>query len=137
MAEFSRSSIEKLLQAHELQQKLWNEVIKYFDCTILETHRDEAKQNRLFDLGKSRCKWPDSKHNSLPSVAVDAAPYYSDPPHVRWDKSSLYRWYFFAGVVKGIAFNLDIPIRWGGDWDSDTYVKDQKFNDLPHFELVL
>jgi len=31
---------------------------------------------------------------------------------------------------------MDISIRWGGDWNMDTYVKDQRFNDLPHFELV-
>ena len=36
----------------------------------------------------------------------------------------------------GIANRLEIPIRWGGDWDMDTYVKDQKFKDLPHFELT-
>ena len=27
-------------------------------------------------------------------------------------------------------------VRWGGDWNMDNNFKDQKFNDLPHFELV-
>jgi len=136
MAKFSKASKEKLEKAHPLQQALWNEVIKVIDCTILETFRDKAKQNRLFDLGKSRVKWPDSNHNSLPSIAVDAAPYYIDSPHIRWNKKSLFRWYYFSGIVKGIATRMDISIRWGGDWNMDTYVKDQRFNDLPHFELV-
>ena len=81
--------------------------------------------------------WPDSKHNSLPSIAVDAAPYYAEKPHIRWDKKSLYRWYYFGGRVVEIARHMEIPIRWGGDWDRDTYVLDQNLMDLPHFELIL
>ena len=30
---------------------------------------------------------------------------------------------------------MGIPVRWGGDWDDDTEVKDTGFKDLPHFEL--
>ena len=137
MPEFSKTSMSKLETAHILQFELWNEVIKVFDCTIIEGHRGKAEQNRLFDLGRSRVMWPNSKHNEDPSLAIDAGPYYLEKPHIRWDKSALYRWYFFGGVVKGIAIKMGIPIRWGGDWDMDTYVKDQRFNDLPHFELIL
>ena len=49
--------------------------------------------------------------------------------------------YFFGGVVLGIAKMLkaegkiDSSIRWGGDWDGDTHIKDQTFIDLPHFEI--
>lgn len=136
MPEFGKTSKKKLEDAHPLQQALWSEVIKVIDCTIIETFRDKVRQDRLFDQGKSRVKWPNGKHNSLPSIAVDVAPYYIDSPHVRWNKESLYRWYYFAGIVKGIAVKMNIPIRWGGDWDMDTYVRDQRFNDLPHFELV-
>jgi len=28
-----------------------------------------------------------------------------------------------------------MKIRWGGDWDMDTQTKDNKFDDLVHFEL--
>ena len=34
-----------------------------------------------------------------------------------------------------VAQDLDIPIRWGGDWDSDNNLNDQNFMDLVHFEL--
>jgi peptidoglycan L-alanyl-D-glutamate endopeptidase CwlK len=27
-------------------------------------------------------------------------------------------------------------LRWGGDWDMDTKVSDNDFDDLVHFELV-
>ena len=30
---------------------------------------------------------------------------------------------------------MDINLRWGGDWDQDTEVKDNRFDDLGHFEL--
>ena len=30
---------------------------------------------------------------------------------------------------------MGLKIRWGGDWDNDTEVKDTGFKDLPHFEL--
>jgi len=43
---------------------------------------------------------------------------------------------FLSGFVLGIAHMKGIKIRWGGDWDGDTKMNDQKFNDLVHFELM-
>ena len=31
---------------------------------------------------------------------------------------------------------MNIKLRWGGDWDRDTQVKDNSFDDLLHFELI-
>ena len=36
----------------------------------------------------------------------------------------------------GVASQMGIKIRWGGDWDRDTDLSDNRFNDLPHFELM-
>ena len=41
----------------------------------------------------------------------------------------------FAGFVLGIARGLGITVRWGGDWDMDFDVQDNKFDDFPHFEI--
>ena len=41
-----------------------------------------------------------------------------------------------AGLVLGIAAVFGIKIRWGGDWDSDNDLNDQKFMDLAHFEEI-
>jgi len=136
MNKFSSNSLAKLEQCDPILQILFNEVIEVIDCTILCGHRGQEEQDKMFEEGKSRCIWPNSNHNSVPSIAVDAAPYYKGIPHIRWDKKSLYRWYFFGGIVCAIAHELDFSIRWGGDWDGDTYVTDQTFNDLPHFEIV-
>ena len=138
MAKFSRRSLERLGTCKEDLRELFSIVIEVIDCTILCGIREKEEQNQMFQAGRSRCIWPDSKHNAiLPelSSAIDVAPYYIKEPHIRWDKKSLYRWYFFGGIILGIASELNISIRWGGDWDRDTYVRDQKFNDLPHFEL--
>jgi len=130
MPYYSKRSQSRLETAHPLLQDLFNEVIKHADCTILEGHRDKARQNMLYRQCKSKAQYPDSRHNALPSLAVDVAPYPID-----WE--DLRRFYYFGGIVKGVAFVLDIPLRWGGDWDGDLQVKDQNFNDLPHFELKL
>ncbi len=85
--------------------------------------------------GLSKLKYPESKHNKLPSEAVDVVPYPID-----WKNTPRMR--FFAGVILGIAIMLKRQgkmkhcIRWGGDWDSDTDLNDQRFNDLPHFEIT-
>ena len=104
-------------------------MIKHVDCTILEGHRGAARQNELFEEGRSKLKYPSSKHNDLPSRAVDVAPHPID-----WD--DLPRFYRFAGYVEGVALQMNIKLRWGGDWDRDWDLKDNRFNDFPHFELV-
>ena len=40
-----------------------------------------------------------------------------------------------AGMLRGIAHMMKIPVRSGADLDSDGEIKDQKFNDLVHLEL--
>jgi peptidoglycan L-alanyl-D-glutamate endopeptidase CwlK len=125
---FSKRSLEKLDACHPDLQRLFKEVVKHFDCTILCGHRGEGEQNEAYHSGRSKLKFPESKHNGMPSDAVDVAPYPID-----WNDKE--RFYYFAGVAKGIATMMDIPLRWGGDWDSDTQVHDQTFFDLPHYEL--
>lgn len=129
MPKFGKKSRDNLSQCHSDLQLLFNAVIRYFDCSVTCGHRTESEQNEAFLKKKSKLKFPESKHNSFPSMAVDVSPY-----PINWD--NLNRFYYFGGFVKGIAKSLGIKIRWGGDWDSDTEVTDQNFNDLPHFELI-
>ena len=128
MPTFSERGRERLYTCHSQLIELFTAVVGGFDCTVLCGHREEPEQDRLFLLGRTRLLWPDSNHNKEPSLAIDVAPY-----PINWD--DIHRFYFFAGYVKGIASRLGYKIRWGGDWDSDTQVKDNKFNDLVHFEL--
>ena len=128
MPKFSKKSLSKLETCDKRLQDLFLRVVKKFDCTILEGHRSKDRQNKLFDEGKSKLKYPKGKHNSLPSKAVDVAPYPID-----WNDRE--RFTYFAGYVLGIAYQMGLKIRWGGDWDMDTEVKDNNFDDLPHFEI--
>ena len=106
------------------------------DITIVEGRRSKSRQNMLFADGKSRLQWPNSKHNVLEptgrSMAVDAAPFVNGD--VSWRKEHCI---FLAGVVLAVANRLQVPLRWGGNWDMDREpVTDQDFQDLVHYELV-
>jgi hypothetical protein len=129
MASFGKTSRDRLDTCHPDIQLLFEAVVKYRDCSILCGTRTESEQNAAYDKGASTKKWPDSKHNTLPSIAVDVAPYPID-----WDDTG--RFHIFGGYVMAVAESMGIKIRWGGDWDGDGYTKDQTFNDLVHFELV-
>ena len=128
MGKFGQRSLDNLVTAHADLQRLFNEVIKHYDCSIICGHRSQEEQDKAVHEGRSKEAWPNSKHNSEPSMAVDVAPYPIDWNDVK-------RFYHFAGFVKATALYLGIEIRWGGDWDSDNDFKDQIFNDLVHFEL--
>lgn len=125
---FSEKSKQRLDTCHPDLQKLFNEVIKHIDCSILCGNRGKEDQNKAFIDGKSKLKWPQSKHNSSPSNAIDVVPFPID-----WDDKN--RFYFFAGFVLATAKNLNIRVRWGGDWNSDYNFKNENFLDFPHFEL--
>lgn len=129
MPKFGKASLDKLATCDDRLQRVFNEVIKYFDCTVIEGHRGEAAQNKAFAEGKSKLKYPQGKHNKTPSLAADVLPYPID-----WNDTNRMR--YFAGFVVGIAASMGITIRWGGDWNQNTELKDNSFNDLPHFELA-
>ena len=127
---FGKTSRSRLDTCHEDLQRLFEIVVMEVDCSVLCGYRDEEDQNRALRDGKSKKKFPESKHNWLPSIAVDVAPY-----PIAWHDMD--RFYHFGGFVKATSIHLGIKIRWGGDWDRDYTFKDQNFHDLPHFELVL
>ena len=124
MPRFSKKSADKLGSTDERLIRVFTEVIKHFDCTILEGIRSRARQEQLVAEGKS--KTMNSKH--LLGKAVDVAPYPID-----WNDRE--RFTYFAGYVMGIAAKMGIKLRWGGDWDRDTQVSNNSFDDLPHFEI--
>ena len=128
MPKFGKTSTDRLATCHPKLQELFNEVIKNYDCSILQGERTKEEQDEYFRTGRSKVQYPNSKHNSSPSMAVDVAPYPID-----WQNTN--RFYHFAGYVEGVARSMGVELRWGGDWDSDKDFSDQTFNDLPHFEI--
>ncbi len=133
MPRFGTRSKNNLATCHPDLQWLLNEVIKHYDCSVICGHRTKEDQNKAYHEGRSKIKWPNGKHNSSPSMAVDVVPWFSTKPNIRWNDSK--KFYHFAGYVLAVADQLGINLRWGGDWDGDGELHDQTFMDLPHFEL--
>jgi len=129
MPEFGKTSLKNLSTCHPYLQELFGEVIKIWDCSVKEGQRSIERQGFLLAEGKTTVEF--SRHNVTPlSWAVDVIPYPVD-----WNDSN--RFYHFAGIVVGIAAQLGILIRWGGNWrKSQRTLIYQGFTDLPHFELT-
>ena len=136
MAKFGKTSAKRLSTAHEVLQILFNRVIKLRDCSITCGHRPESEQTACFRRGVSKVQWPNSKHNSLPSLAVDAVPWPekwgSEKAFLRLKDVIEEEW---AQMV-GDGLTEGSRLRWGGDWDGDGDRTDQTFHDLPHWELA-
>lgn len=120
---------KKRLQTCDIRlQNIFKELLTFFDHTIVCGYRNEKDQNAAFKAGNSKLRWPQSRHNEFPSLAVDIIPYPSG-----WNEINSF--YFMAGAVKAIAKRHGIKIRWGGDWSMDNDFNDQTFMDLGHFEI--
>ena len=131
MPEFGPGSRAQLATCHPELRRLFTEVIKHADCKVLEGRRT-VEQQRI-NIAKGVSWTMNSKH--IPetpdglSRAVDVIIYPVD-----WEDWK--KLYWFGGLVKGIATQLGVPLRWGGDWDSDQNLQEEKRLDLVHFELV-
>jgi len=136
MANYGKKSRSNLDTCHIDLQVLFETVLPEFDHSVLCGHRGEEDQNKFFDEGKSKVRYPDGKHNKTPSEAIDAAPYPID-----WKNRE--RFIAFGCYVLGVADQLlrdgimSHRVRWGGDWNhSSRDLTPQTFDDLVHFELI-
>ena len=131
MPRFGKRSRERLKGVDHRLIMVLDEVVKYFDITVIEGIRSQERQNQLVKEGKSKTKF--GKH--VLGRAVDIAPYPLD-----W--SARDDFHYLGGFVLGIANQLGIKIRWGGDWNASSFfegkrtTKDNHFDDLVHFELL-
>ena len=114
-------------------QLIFNKVLVVRDCSILCGFRNEEEQMEHFnaDPPRTQLKFPDSNHNEFPSRAIDVVHY----PVPDWELE-IEEFIRFSHFVLGTAYGMGIALRWGGDWDRDFDLTDQRFNDYPHFELV-
>ncbi len=128
MPKFGTRSKSKLETCHKDLQQILNIAIKEFDFSVIEGERNEERQNEAYEKGFSQVKYPDSKHNSKPSNAVDIYPYPFKDEY--WldgkDRKPHKIWYEMAIHIVSAASLLGIPIKWGGTF--------KKFFDGPHFQ---
>lgn len=129
MPTFSNLSEKRLSTCAQPLQDLLREAIKHVDFTVLYGHRGQDEQDDAYRSGASTLKWPLSKHNQSPSLAVDVAPYPID-----WNDTARFARLF--GFIERIAQEKGIKIRWGADWNNNYRTKDERLVDMPHIELV-
>lgn len=141
MPSFGETSQARLLTCHQKIQTVCNAAILFMDFSVLEGARPDELQAQYFLEGKSkldgviqRSTHQVDDENPL-SRGIDLMPWPA-VVHGRNIWSDFDRYRLFAGMFLGCAYTLDIPMRWGGDWDGDGSNADQSFHDLPHFELI-
>ena len=125
MYKFGKRSRERLKGVDTRLINVLNELIKMMDVTIIEGVRTKERQAKLLKQGATKVKY--SKH--MEGKAVDLAPYPID-----WKNRDGF--YYMGGMIRGIAKQLGLNIRFGGDWDSDGDTKDNSFDDLVHVEIL-
>jgi len=100
--------------------KLVEAVESKTQCKLICGHRGEKEQNEAYKRGNSKLIYPYSKHNELPSQAIDLVPLPID-----WNNIEAFKQ--LALLVKQEASRLQLNIISGGlDW---------KWKDWPHYEL--
>jgi|TARA_R110000824_G_scaffold275050_2_gene463749 peptidoglycan L-alanyl-D-glutamate endopeptidase CwlK len=130
MPKFGKRSRDRLKGVDAKLVNVLNEVVKYFDITIIEGLRSQKRQDELVAEGKSKTKF--GKH--VLGKAVDLAPYPID-----WKARDDF--HLLGGFILGVASQMDVNVRWGGDWSASSLykgkrtTKDNSFDDLVHFEL--
>ena len=125
MPHFGKRSKQRLKGVNIVLVHILNKLVEIMDVTIIEGKRTQERQNELVAKGASKTKY--SKH--IEGRAVDVAPYPID-----WEDRA--RFHYMGGMLRGIAHEMGVKIRWGGDWDSDGEIADNSFDDLVHVELI-
>lgn len=92
---------------------------KWPTAHISWAYRGEAEQNKAYELGYSKAKYPNSLHNLNPSRALDL--FELDEGKAKFNP-------LFFAAINEMNEKLKIKIRWGG--------KFKKLADYSHFELA-
>ena len=127
----NKTSQKKLATAHPDLQMLAHAVDRVYPIQVICGERNEKEQNHAYEIGASKKKYPDSKHNVNPnkgrfkSHAIDIVP---DPDKnaSTLDWNDIEEFEKMLLIVEQKADELDIKIRLGRDFS---------FRDMPHLEL--
>lgn len=119
------ASITALDSAHPKLGRLAREVDRRLskrrqvELKVACGHRGQVAQEQAFRDGNSDKHWPDSRHNTMPSTAIDVVPYpqlWSDPELLM----------LLIGYILAVADDMDIEIEPGALWHK---------RDRPHIQL--
>jgi peptidoglycan LD-endopeptidase CwlK len=120
------TSLNKLKTADKRLITLAMAVDSVYPIQVICGHRNEADQNEACKNGKSEKKWPDSKHNKKPALAIDCVPDPDrNPATLDWNDDKAFE--AMCLVFEQVADDLEIKIRLGRDFS---------FVDKPHIEIL-
>lgn len=116
----------KMRDAHHTIVFWFEEIKRQFPETHCSwTFRDQYYQDILYQTGKSRIRWPQSKHNAMRG---------SVPESRAMDLFRLNEWgfaefsrFYYRDIADWVS-KQNAPLIWGGSWPS--------FPDLDHFQLA-
>lgn len=91
------------------------------DFSVHDGIRTIEEQKELVKSGAS--KTLNSRH--ITGHAVDLVPYINGK--LRWEWEPIYQ---ICDAVRSAALELDIPIRWGGAWDTSLTAEDEAPEDI-------
>jgi len=112
-------------------EQLVDALLLRMDVSLICGHRTEREQAEAYGSKHSKLKWPKSKHNSYPSLAVDIQPY----PYPATENDLRAALGYMAGLCWVLSEAQGFKIRWGGDWNRNGDVTDNGFDDLFHLEI--
>ena len=119
-------SLNRLKSCHPDLIKLIMRLDEIYPVHVTCGYRGKEDQDKAFKEKKSKLKFPDSKHNKTPSLAVDIVPDPDrNPKTISW--TDLKPFEIMCLAVESIADEQGLKIRLGRDF---------KFKDFPHVELV-
>lgn len=155
---FGKRSTERLATVHEDLQKIMHAALEVsqVDFGISHGYRSPEEQFELYKEGRqfvdgrwvkigvtvTNCDGENNKseHNEFPSNAVDIYAAVKGHKDLAFDVRYLA---YLGGVITAEANRLldqgriIYQIRWGYNWDGDEQIgTDQRFQDMPHFELI-
>jgi len=142
MYKFSKKSALKIEKeaTTELSSLLYRALkLSYLDFGIGTIHRGKAAQNKAYNAGNSKVKYPNGQHNKMPSNAGDLFAYMDGKITYNMNYYLMLAGTMFAAFkqlqTEG-TIGQDKYLRWGGDWDLDTeLLTDQSLDDGMHFEI--
>lgn len=127
---FGKRSEERLIGVHPVLVLIVRRALQLseVDFSVIEGVRTLERQKLLMEEGATRTL--KSRHLVQPDGyghAVDLYPVGNPTP---WKQTPL-----IAKAMLMAAEELEVGLRWGGDWNQNGRSDDEKFYDSPHFEL--
>lgn len=122
----NQTSIKKLNTCHPDLIRLASAVDLRYPIQVICGHRNLVEQNEAVARGNSKLMYPMSKHNKIPSRAMDIVPDPDKNP-ATIDFNDIKEFEKMCKIIEEVAKELGIKVRLG---------KHFKFKDYPHVELL-